>query len=46
MEVRIGNKDLLRYSVISYEDLILSKIKFARPKDLPDIEKLARIRKG
>ena len=46
VEVRIGNNDLLRYSVISYDDLILSKIKSARPKDLLDIQELERIRKG
>ncbi len=44
-EVIINNKTLLRWDVISYEDLIESKLKSQRPKDLLDIQELERINK-
>jgi len=36
--------ETIQYRVISYEDLITSKIKSGRPKDLLDIQELKRIR--
>ncbi|MGY0426239.1 MAG: DUF6036 family nucleotidyltransferase [Polaribacter sp.] len=39
-----GN-NLMRWNVLSYEDLISSKIKSGRIKDLMDVEKLQEIRK-
>jgi hypothetical protein len=44
-EVQIGSNKLYRYHVIGYNDLITSKIKAARPKDLLDIQELERINK-
>lgn len=44
--VQIGGNEFLRYHVISYDDLITSKIKSSRPKDLLDIQELERIRKS
>jgi hypothetical protein len=41
-EVVINEKTLLRWNVISYEDLIESKLKSQRPKDLLDIQELQR----
>lgn len=41
----IMEEPVLRWRVISYEDLIDSKIKAGRPKDLLDIQELQRIRK-
>lgn len=37
-------KDALEWRVLSFEDLIVSKIKSGRPKDLLDIQELQRIR--
>jgi len=34
-----------RWNVLSYEDLVISKVKAGRPKDLLDIQELKRIRK-
>lgn len=45
-EVIINDKTLLRWDVISYEDLIESKLKSQRPKDLLDIQELERINKN
>lgn len=46
-EVVIENKDLiLRWRVLSLEDLIDSKIKSGRPKDLVDIQELKKINKS
>lgn len=45
IEVTIGANKLFRYRVIGYEDLIVSKIKASRPKDLLDIQELERIKK-
>lgn len=44
-EVQIGSNKLYRYRVIGYDDLITSKVKAARPKDLLDIQELNRIKK-
>ena len=38
-------KKILYWRVLSYEDLITSKIKSGRPKDLLDIQQLEKIRK-
>lgn len=40
-----GNR-LLKWNVLSYDDLIESKMKAHRPKDLLDIQQLQEIRKG
>ena len=40
--VQIGENKLFKWNVISYDDLITSKIKAARPKDLLDIQELER----
>lgn len=42
-EVIIHEKVLLKYHVLSLEDLIYSKIKAGRPKDLLDVMELRRI---
>ncbi|MBZ9628756.1 hypothetical protein LB450_11640 [Psychroflexus sp. CAK1W] len=39
-------ESLLKWNVISYEDLITSKIKSGRPKDLLDIQQLESTRKN
>ena len=39
----IQNEPIVCWRVLSYEDLILSKIKSNRPKDLLDIQELKRI---
>jgi len=39
-------KNVLYWRVLSYDDLITSKIKSNRPKDLLDIQELERIRKN
>ena len=39
-----GNK-VLKWKVLSFDDLIISKIKSDRPKDLLDVQQLKRIRK-
>jgi hypothetical protein len=40
----VNGKEFLKWNVLSYEDLIDSKIKASRPKDLLDISQLQRIR--
>ncbi len=42
-EVIINSHQLLRYNVLSLEDLITSKIKAGRPKDILDIQQLKEI---
>jgi hypothetical protein len=42
-EVIVKNQKFLRWRVLSYDDLILSKTKANRPKDLLDIQQLKRI---
>lgn len=44
-KVTIDEASMLGWRVLSYESLITSKIKAARPKDLLDIQELQRIRK-
>src|SRR5690606_3235765 len=41
---RIEGEDILIWKVLSYDDLIDSKIRSMRPKDLLDIQELERIR--
>lgn len=43
--VEINDKKFLRWNVLSFEDLITSKIKAGRPKDLLDIQQLQEIKK-
>jgi Nucleotidyl transferase of unknown function (DUF2204) len=43
--VEVNNKLFLRWNVLSLEDLITSKIKAGRPKDLLDIQQLQEINK-
>lgn len=43
--VEVNNKTFLRWNVLSLEDLITSKIKAGRPKDLLDIQQLQEINK-
>lgn len=43
--VTIKNQELVRWNVLSLEDLILSKMKAGRPKDYLDIQELQRIQK-
>lgn len=43
-KVTINDKPFLRWNVLSYEDLITSKIKANRPKDLLDIQQLKEIK--
>jgi len=43
-KVVINDKTFLRWNVLSYEDLITSKIKANRPKDLLDIQQLQEIK--
>ncbi|MDD3526615.1 MAG: nucleotidyltransferase [Bacteroidales bacterium] len=42
--VAAGQK-MLKWNVISYEDLVSSKLKSGRPKDLLDVQELQRLRK-
>ncbi|MGD1958242.1 MAG: nucleotidyltransferase [Fulvivirga sp.] len=44
--VTINKKPLLKWYVLSYEDLITSKVKSGRPKDLLDIQELKRLREN
>lgn len=44
-EVTVKGQTFLRWRVLSLEDLITSKIKSGRPKDLLDIQQLQRINK-
>ncbi len=41
-EISIGNNKLLKFNVLSFNDLITSKVKSGRPKDLLDIQELKR----
>lgn len=43
-KVTVNDKPFLRWNVLSYEDLITSKIKANRPKDLLDIQQLKEIK--
>ncbi len=43
-KVVVNEKPFLRWNVLSYEDLITSKIKANRPKDLLDIQQLREIK--
>lgn len=43
-EVIIKDNPFLRWRVLSLDDLIISKIKAGRPKDLLDIQKLKQIK--
>lgn len=43
VEVVIGEVKLMKYHVLSLDDLITSKIKSGRPKDLLDVMELKRI---
>lgn len=43
-QVTINEKTFLRWNVLSFEDLITSKIKANRPKDLLDIQQLIEIK--
>ncbi|MCF8367074.1 MAG: nucleotidyltransferase family protein [Bacteroidales bacterium] len=45
VEFVAAGQRLLKWNVLSFEDLINSKIKAGRPKDLLDIQELQRIRK-
>mgnify|MGYP006289827183 CR=1 FL=1 len=40
-----GQQKVLKWNIISYEDLIASKIKSGRPKDLLDVQELRRLEK-
>ena len=44
-EVTVNNKTFLSWRVLSLEDLITSKVKANRPKDLLDIQQLRAINK-
>lgn len=43
-QIEINGKPLLRWRVLAYDDLVTSKIKAGRPKDLLDIQELKRIK--
>lgn len=43
--VILGGNKLMRYNVLSLEDLIISKVEAGRPKDLLDIQQLKQINK-
>ncbi len=44
-KVEINGEKLLRWNVLSFDDLITSKIKAGRPKDLLDIQQLKQLKK-
>ena len=44
-KVTVKNNDFLSWNVLSLEDLITSKVKASRPKDLLDIQQLREINK-
>lgn len=44
--ITIKENSLLRWRVLSYDDLLTSKIKAGRPKDLLDIQELKRIKEN
>ncbi len=41
--VKLEGEEIIRWRVLAYEDLILSKIKANRPKDLLDIQQLKKV---
>lgn len=43
--VEVNKNKILKWRVLSYEDLISSKLKAQRPKDLLDIQQLEKLRK-
>lgn len=43
-KIIVNNNPFLRWNILSYEDLITSKIKANRPKDLIDIQQLRQIK--
>ncbi|MCT4601834.1 MAG: nucleotidyl transferase AbiEii/AbiGii toxin family protein [Marinifilum sp.] len=45
VEVFLNNNPLKKYNVLAFEDLISSKIKAGRPKDLIDVNELKRLNK-
>lgn len=45
-EVQVNDNQFLKWNVLSLEDLIISKIKANRPKDLLDIQQLREINKN
>ncbi|MGL5113286.1 MAG: hypothetical protein ACRC6O_11665, partial [Flavobacterium sp.] len=44
-EVTVNNNSFVKWNVLSLEDLITSKLKANRPKDLLDIQQLLEINK-
>lgn len=44
-KVTVKNNEFLRWNVLSFEDLITSKVKANRPKDLLDVQQLREINK-
>jgi len=44
IEAQVEGLKFLKWRVLSFEDLITSKIKSGRPKDLADIQELVRIK--
>lgn len=45
-KVSVNNQEFLRWNVLSFDDLITSKIKANRPKDLLDIQQLLENKKN
>lgn len=43
-KVEINGENLLRWNVLSFDDLITSKIKAGRPKDILDIQQLQQLK--
>ena len=43
-KVDIDGNSVVRWRVLNFDDLVTSKIKSARPKDLLDIQELIRVR--
>ncbi len=44
VEAQVNDETVIKWRVLSYDDLITSKIKSNRPKDVLDIQELERIR--
>lgn len=44
-KVSVANEPLLKWNVLSYQDLIESKLRAKRPKDLLDVQQLKEIKK-
>ena len=44
-ETSVKGSEFLRWNVLSYDDLITSKLKANRPKDLLDVQQLQKIKK-